>query len=57
MIWGGGDPYLPASYAERQRECLPRAEVHVLPQSGHWPFADDPAEVERLLLDFLAHPT
>jgi pimeloyl-ACP methyl ester carboxylesterase len=54
VIWGGGDAYLPSSYAERQREFLSRAEVHVLPHSGHWPFADDPAEVERLLLDFLA---
>ena len=54
VIWGGGDAYLPASYAERQRDYLPRAEVHVLPHSGHWPFADDPATVERLLLDFLA---
>jgi pimeloyl-ACP methyl ester carboxylesterase len=53
VIWGGGDAFLPASYAERQKEFLPRAEVHVLPDSGHWPFADDPAEVERLLLDFL----
>ncbi|HEY5333663.1 MAG TPA: alpha/beta hydrolase [Solirubrobacterales bacterium] len=53
VIWGGGDSYLPSSYAERQREFLPRAEVNVLPHSGHWPFADDPAEVERLLLDFL----
>ncbi|HWH20070.1 MAG TPA: alpha/beta hydrolase [Solirubrobacterales bacterium] len=53
VIWGGGDPYLPSSYAERQVEFLPRAEVNVLPQSGHWPFADDPAEVERLLLAFL----
>lgn len=53
VIWGGGDPYLPASYAERQRDFLPRAEVHVLPHSGHWPFADDPAAVERLLLAFL----
>ncbi len=53
VIWGGGDPYLPSSYAERQREFLPRAEVHVLAHSGHWPFADDPAEVQRLLVDFL----
>ena len=53
VIWGGGDAYLPSSYAERQREFLAKAEVHVLPHSGHWPFADDPAEVERLLLDFL----
>jgi pimeloyl-ACP methyl ester carboxylesterase len=53
VIWGGGDAYLPSSYAARQREFLPRAEVNVLPQSGHWPFADDPAAVERLLVDFL----
>jgi pimeloyl-ACP methyl ester carboxylesterase len=56
VIWGGADAYLPSSYAERQREFLPRAEVHVLPHSGHWPFADDPAAVERLLLAFLPHP-
>jgi pimeloyl-ACP methyl ester carboxylesterase len=55
VIWGGGDAYLPSSYAERQREFLSKAEVHVLPHSGHWPFADDPDEVERLLLDFLPH--
>jgi pimeloyl-ACP methyl ester carboxylesterase len=54
VIWGGGDPYLPSSYAERQREFLSRAEVHVLPHSGHWPFVDDPTAVESLLLDFLA---
>jgi pimeloyl-ACP methyl ester carboxylesterase len=53
VIWGGGDAYLPSHYAERQREFLAKAEVNVLPHSGHWPFADDPAEVERLLLDFL----
>jgi pimeloyl-ACP methyl ester carboxylesterase len=57
VIWGGGDPYLPARYAEVQRDYLPRAEVHVLPESGHWPFADDPAEVQRLLLDFLGRVT
>jgi len=54
VIWGAGDPYLPQSYAERQKAFLPPAEVNVLPHSGHWPFADDPAEVERLLLEFLA---
>jgi pimeloyl-ACP methyl ester carboxylesterase len=54
VIWGGGDAYLPSRYAERQKEFFPTAEVHVLPQSGHWPFADDPQEVERLLLAFLA---
>jgi pimeloyl-ACP methyl ester carboxylesterase len=54
VIWGAGDAYLPSSYAERQREFFPSAEVNVLPDSGHWPFADAPEEVERLLLAFLA---
>jgi pimeloyl-ACP methyl ester carboxylesterase len=54
VIWGAGDAYLPSSYAARQREFFPSAEVNVLPHSGHWPFADAPEEVRRLLLTFLA---
>ena len=54
VIWGAGDAYLSSDYAARQREFFPTAEVNVLPQSGHWPFADAPEEVERLLLAFLA---
>jgi pimeloyl-ACP methyl ester carboxylesterase len=54
VIWGKGDSYLPSSYAERQREAFPSAEVHVLADSGHWPFADAPEMVEGLLVGFLA---
>jgi pimeloyl-ACP methyl ester carboxylesterase len=53
VIWGEHDAYLPSSYAQRQREVLPDADVHVLPASGHWPFADAPETVERLLLEFV----
>ena len=52
VIWGEGDVYLPASYAARQREAFPSADVHVLPASGHWPYADAPETVERLLVEF-----
>jgi pimeloyl-ACP methyl ester carboxylesterase len=54
VIWGEHDAYLPASYAVRQREPFPSAEVHVLASSGHWPFADAPDAVARLLSEFLA---
>jgi len=54
VIWGEHDAYLPSSYAARQREAFPAADVHVLPASGHWPFADAPETVERLLTEFLA---
>jgi len=51
VIWGAQDAYLPAEYAIRQRDVFPSADVHVLPLSGHWPYADAPETVERLLLD------
>jgi pimeloyl-ACP methyl ester carboxylesterase len=54
VIWGEHDAYVPSSYAVRQREAFPSAEVHVLPASGHWPFADAPDTVQRLLVDFLS---
>ncbi|HVO52830.1 MAG TPA: alpha/beta hydrolase [Solirubrobacterales bacterium] len=54
VIWGEHDAYLPASYAEKQRQAFPSADVHVLPASGHWPFADAPETVERLLTGFLS---
>jgi len=53
VIWGEHDAYLPSEYAARQRDAFPSAEVHVLPASGHWPFADAPETVERLLVEFL----
>jgi len=57
VIWGEHDAYLSSSYAERQREAFPAAEVHVLPASGHWPFADAPDTVERIFTEFLTEPT
>jgi pimeloyl-ACP methyl ester carboxylesterase len=53
VIWGEHDAYLSSAYAPRQRDAFPSAEVHVLPASGHWPYADAPETVERLLLAFL----
>lgn len=54
VIWGEDDAYLPAAYAARQRDAFPSADVHVLPASGHWPFADAPETVERLLVELLS---
>jgi pimeloyl-ACP methyl ester carboxylesterase len=53
VVWGEHDAYLPSSFAPQQRDAFPSAEVHVLPSSGHWPFADAPETVERLLVEFL----
>jgi pimeloyl-ACP methyl ester carboxylesterase len=53
VVWGAHDPYLPASWAPRQRETFPSARIEVLPDSGHWPYADDPEAVADLVVPFL----
>ena len=53
VIWGAGDPFIEVGFAEKQRRYFPRAEVHVLPGLGHWPFVDDVAAVRAPLVEFL----
>lgn len=57
VVWGAKDVFLPVEQAHRQLDVFPRAEVEILPESGHWPFADDPAAVERVVSAFLRRET
>ena len=41
VIWGFHDVFLPYTYAQRQREFFPNAEVRFMHHSGHWPFVDE----------------
>jgi len=53
VIWGRRDVYLPITMAWRQRETFPNADIVVLSDSGHFPYADNPDAVEPLLIGFL----
>jgi pimeloyl-ACP methyl ester carboxylesterase len=53
VVWGAHDPYIPVAMAERQRESFPSAKITILDGSGHWPFADDPVAVGRVVEPFL----
>ncbi len=53
VVWGAADPYVPVSFAERQREFFPSSRIVILEESGHWPFVDDPEAVAAALLPFL----
>jgi flavin-dependent dehydrogenase/pimeloyl-ACP methyl ester carboxylesterase len=53
VVWGAHDPYIPVKMAHVQREAFPSAQVEILDDSGHWPFADDPDGVGRLVEPFL----
>jgi pimeloyl-ACP methyl ester carboxylesterase len=54
VIWGAKDQFIGVEYAERQREFFDVEEVAVLPDSGHWPFQDEPERVREVLMGFLA---
>jgi pimeloyl-ACP methyl ester carboxylesterase len=53
VVWGASDPFISVDYAERQREFFDVRDVVILPDSGHWPFQDDPQHVEQALMPFL----
>jgi pimeloyl-ACP methyl ester carboxylesterase len=53
VIWGMKDPFLPGRYADQQSEFFEVKETVKLPESGHWPFQDDPDAVRAALVPFL----
>ncbi|MDE1008616.1 MAG: alpha/beta hydrolase [Paraburkholderia fungorum] len=53
VIWGARDAFIPAHYADMQRQVFRDAEVHLLRDSGHFPYADDPEAVAARLIPFL----
>jgi pimeloyl-ACP methyl ester carboxylesterase len=57
VLWGARDPYLGLELAEAQKQAFPSARIAVLPDSGHWPFMDNPDETASHVLPFLREQT
>lgn len=57
VVWGARDPYLGLDLAERQTQAFPSAQLVVLPDSGHWPFIDNPEAVAAHVIPFLREMT
>lgn len=53
VIWGEDDPYIPADVARRQDQAFPGARVEFLPDTGHWPFVEEPQRTLELAIPFL----
>jgi pimeloyl-ACP methyl ester carboxylesterase len=53
VIWGAKDPFIGVEYAEQQRDYFDVQDVVILPESGHWPFQDDPEGVREPLVSFV----
>ncbi|HTR88610.1 MAG TPA: alpha/beta hydrolase [Solirubrobacteraceae bacterium] len=53
VVWGAKDPFIGVRFAERQRDFFDVRDVLILPESGHWPFQDDPEAVAGAVVPFL----
>jgi pimeloyl-ACP methyl ester carboxylesterase len=53
ILWGEHDRVLPVGYADRWAELLPKAEVAIVKDAGHLPFAEQPAAALRVVRTFL----
>ena len=53
VVWGMKDPFISGDYAERQMEFFDVKQMLRLPDSGHWPFQDDPEAVRDAVVGFL----
>ena len=54
VVWGKRDPYISYTFAERQKETFPRAQIEYMDDSGHWPFIDNPARFEQIVVPHLS---
>ena len=54
LVWGERDRYFPVSQGKRAVELLPNARLKVFKGRGHAPHREEPAEFNRLVLDFFA---
>lgn len=53
VIFGAEDQFMPVKFAERNKESLPNATVHLVEGAGHWPHLEKPRDVSELLIPFL----
>lgn len=53
LIWGDRDPIIPVSHGLATHEAMPGSRLAVVEGSGHYPHVEDPAAVERIIVEFM----
>jgi pimeloyl-ACP methyl ester carboxylesterase len=56
VIWGELDPALGIELLDGLDTVAPHVRIRRIPDSSHWVQNEAPAEVNRLLVDFLQSP-
>lgn len=53
LLWGEKDRMIPLEHAQRAQQHMPNAQLHIVRDAGHVPFADRPEDVNDILIRFL----
>jgi len=53
IIWSDHNPTTPWTVAKRVSEVMPNASFELVEGAGHWPQFEQPARVNRIIVDFL----
>jgi pimeloyl-ACP methyl ester carboxylesterase len=56
IVWGDADPIIPVSHAHAAHEAIAGSRLEILPGVGHFPQAEAPELLTRLLLEFMQTP-
>jgi len=54
IIWGDRDPMIPLKHGLAAHKSIPHSRLEIFPDSGHYPFNEDPERFVAVLRDFLA---
>lgn len=53
LVWGDRDPIIPVDHAHATHEAMTGSRLEIVEGAGHYPHAEDPAAVERIIVDFM----
>ncbi|HJC27776.1 MAG TPA: alpha/beta fold hydrolase [Candidatus Dietzia intestinipullorum] len=53
LIWGDRDPIIPVDHAYATHEAIPDSRLEIVEGAGHYPHAEAPAAVARIIVDFM----
>ena len=53
LIWGDKDPVFPLINGEVLAQVMRKAQLSVIPECGHTPQEENPAETLKIIMEFL----
>ncbi len=53
LVWGAADRFVSTDYGWRYAEAIPKSELHIVPEAGHFPHIEHPEAVSDRVRQFV----